>query len=98
MDTSPMSNAEQAEAIARVVVVTGVSGAGKSSALRAFEDLGFETVDNLPLALMPAVARADRRSPLALGVDVRTRDFDAPRLLATLDQLKRQAKLPVSIL
>jgi UPF0042 nucleotide-binding protein len=96
MDALPMTN-EEAATTARVVVVTGVSGAGKSSALRAFEDLGFETVDNLPLALLPAVAEADRKAPLALGMDVRTRDFDAPRLLDTLDRLKRRANLQVSI-
>jgi len=37
----------------RLVVVTGVSGAGKSTALRALEDLGFYAVDNLPLPLVP---------------------------------------------
>ncbi len=83
----------------RVVVVTGVSGAGKSSALRALEDLHFETVDNLPLALLRAVARSgdQRRSPLAVGIDVRTRDFDAPRLLATIAELRRTAALTISI-
>src|SRR5262249_39363346 len=56
------------------------------------------TVDNLPLALLPSVAGAgdERKEPLAVGMDVRTRDFDAPRLLATLEKLK-QAKLPISI-
>jgi UPF0042 nucleotide-binding protein len=67
----------------RLFMVTGMSGAGKSSALNVFEDLGFETVDNLPVELLAAALRGggpDR--PLAVGVDVRTRDFDAavPRL------------------
>ncbi len=83
----------------RVVVVTGMSGAGKSSALRALEDLHFETVDNLPLALLRAVARSGdhRRGPLAVGIDVRTRDFDAARLLAIIDELERTAGAAVSI-
>lgn len=62
-----------------VVVVTGLSGAGRSTALRVLEDLGFFCVDNLPPALAPALvdtlsedASLDR---LGLGIDVRTGDF-----------------------
>lgn len=67
----------------RLVLVSGLSGAGKHSVLRALEDLGYETVDNPPLAMMEAMAeRADR--PLAIGVDSRTRGFDAGRVLAAL--------------
>ena len=54
----------------RLIVVTGLSGAGKSSALHALEDLGFETVDNLPVFLLEAALRGggvDR--PLAVGMD-----------------------------
>jgi UPF0042 nucleotide-binding protein len=61
-----------------VVVVTGLSGAGKSTALRTLEDLGFFCVDNLPTALAPQVVelcvRADMRR-VALGMDVRVREF-----------------------
>lgn len=87
------------KAVPQVVVVTGMSGAGKSSALRALEDLHFETVDNLPLALLRAVARSGdhRRGPLAVGIDVRTRDFDAARLLATIAELQRTAGVTVSV-
>ena len=42
----------------RVVVLTGLSGAGKTVALRAFEDLGFYCVDNLPTTLLPSLYRA----------------------------------------
>jgi len=80
----------------RVVVVTGMSGAGKSSALRALEDSGFETVDNLPLALLSAVVVAGE-SPLAVGIDVRTRDFDAAELLKHLDSLRHRSGLPIGI-
>jgi UPF0042 nucleotide-binding protein len=91
--------APETQVLPRVVVVTGVSGAGKSSALRALEDLHFETVDNLPLALLRAVARSGdvRRNPLAVGIDVRTRDFDASKLLATIAELRRTAALAISI-
>jgi UPF0042 nucleotide-binding protein len=82
--------------VRRVVIVTGLSGAGKSSALRAFEDAGFETVDNLPQALISAVVTAGH-GPMAIGIDVRTRDFDAARLIETLEQLRRNTKLPIGI-
>ncbi|HZU84439.1 MAG TPA: RNase adapter RapZ, partial [Polyangiaceae bacterium] len=61
-----------------VVVVTGLSGAGKSQALHALEDLGFFCVDNLPTLLAPqAVALCERggMTRLALGIDVRVRAF-----------------------
>ena len=71
------------------VLVTGMSGAGKTSALKAFEDLTFEAIDNVPLSLLETLAagrqRADRGGqprPLAVGVDIRTRDFDVETVLA----------------
>lgn len=71
----------------RVVVVTGLSGAGKSSILRALEDLGYEAVDNPPLHLLEElVARSE--AALAVGVDARTRGFDAAGVLATLARLR----------
>jgi UPF0042 nucleotide-binding protein len=61
-----------------VVVVTGLSGAGKSTALRTLEDLGFFCVDNLPTALAPQVVELCERANMrrvALGMDVRVREF-----------------------
>lgn len=69
------------------LVVTGMSGAGKSTVLKALEDLGFEALDNLPLALLDAVLAAAAR-PLALGIDVRSRAFDADALVARLRALR----------
>ncbi|HTR17904.1 MAG TPA: RNase adapter RapZ [Acetobacteraceae bacterium] len=72
----------------RVVLVSGLSGAGKSSILRALEDIGYEAVDNPPLTLIEdLIARGDER-PLAVGVDTRTRGFDADEVLATLARLR----------
>jgi UPF0042 nucleotide-binding protein len=45
-----------------LVILTGISGAGKASALRSFEDLGFHAVDNLPLELLPEFARLGGKS------------------------------------
>jgi UPF0042 nucleotide-binding protein len=71
----------------RVVVVTGLSGAGKLSVLGALEDLGFDTVDNPPLEMLAEmVGRSER--PLAIGVDARTRGFDASKVLETLAVLR----------
>lgn len=76
-----------------------MSGAGKSSALAALEDLGYEAVDNLPLALLSAlIAGGTLDRPLAVVIDVRTRDFSVDRLLSTLDQLRAQPALDVTLL
>ena len=67
----------------RILLVTGLSGAGKSTVLKTLEDIGWETVDNLPLSLLqpllatPPPAGAERGRPLAVGLDSRTRGFDA---------------------
>lgn len=65
---------------ARLVVLSGMSGSGKSSALRCFEDLGYYCVDNLPPPLIPTFVElcqraTPRRMQVALVVDARTRDF-----------------------
>jgi len=83
----------------RLYLVTGMSGAGKTAALHAFEDLGFETVDNLPVALLAAALRGggpDR--PLAVGVDVRTRDFDAEGVVRELNDLAAQSTVAPTVL
>jgi RNase adapter protein RapZ len=75
----------------RVFVISGVSGAGKSQALKVFEDFGWSCVDNLPIALIDEFARLVAKSPtmtrVALGMDVRE-----GRLLASLPPLLRELK------
>ncbi|MGD9510607.1 MAG: RNase adapter RapZ [Geminicoccaceae bacterium] len=68
----------------RVVVVTGMSGAGRTTCLKMLEDLGYEAVDNLPVNLLGRLVRdgADAPERLAIGVDSRTRGF-APQLVLT---------------
>ena len=80
---------------ARVILITGLSGAGRQSCLRILEDHGFEAVDNLRLSLIPVLlAPMVSGGPLtvtdriAIGVDTRTRDFDTGRLLADLQRLQ----------
>ena len=76
----------------RIVLVTGLSGGGKASVLRELEDLGYETVDNPPLPMLDEmVSRSDRN--LAIGVDARTRGFDAELVLAALSRLRANPAL-----
>lgn len=80
-----------------VVLVSGLSGAGKSSILRTLEDLGFEAIDNPPLDLVETLAdRAER--PLAIGVDARTSGFDAGAVLARLARLRANPALDPTLL
>lgn len=75
------------------VVVTGLSGGGKSTALRALEDLGFYCVDNLPAALFPEFARqvnesgSKEYSRVALGVDARSPGSDLEEIPSWLSEL-----------
>jgi UPF0042 nucleotide-binding protein len=67
-------------ALARLLLVTGMSGAGKSSVLDALEDMGWDTVDNLPVDLLDGFVngRSERQMvPAAVGMDSRSRGFDA---------------------
>ena len=84
----PLDNAPAASG-ARVVLVTGLSGAGRSTALKMLEDLGYEAVDNLPLSLLPRLVggSARREWPIAVGIDIRTRDFAVTGVLAEIDRL-----------
>jgi RNase adapter protein RapZ len=75
----------------RILLVTGMSGAGKSTALKTLEDMGWEVVDNLPFSLLDRLLAtkpsegASGARPLALGVDSRTRGFKAQ---AIIDRIK----------
>ena len=84
----------------RVFVVTGLSGAGRTTALKALEDMDCEAVDNLPVRLMGTLIRqgpAEGRG-LAIGVDVRTRDFDAGRFAHEIEELRAVVDTPVELL
>jgi UPF0042 nucleotide-binding protein len=82
-----------------ILLVTGMSGAGKSTVLRTLEDLGWETVDNLPLLLLHRLldtppgegADGDDERPLALGIGTQTRGFDAESIVQRIKKLSDQS-------
>lgn len=84
----------------RLVLVTGMSGAGRSTALKALEDLGFEVVDNLPVTLLKRLVQGGEKAqrPLAVGVDIRSRDFAVEALLQETDRLATETEISVSTL
>ena len=78
-----------------VVLVTGLSGAGRSTCLKILEDYGFEAVDNIPLNFIPALlvngssqSTETKKNKIAIGIDARTRDFDEKTLLEYASQIK----------
>ena len=82
----------------RIVVVTGMAGAGRSTCLKALEDGGFEAVDNLPLDLLGRLLGAGPpMRDLAVGIDSRTRDF-APRKLSELLRQAARGGSPTTLL
>lgn len=84
---------------AQVVMVTGPSGAGRSSAINALEDLGYEAIDNLPLSLIPRLLDGPPLPrPVALGVDVRNRDFSTDAMIELVDRLHRESGIEVELL
>ncbi|MBW8271175.1 RNase adapter RapZ [Caldovatus aquaticus] len=80
----------------QLVLVTGLSGAGKASVLRALEDLGFETVDNPPLAVLEALV-SDGSPELAAGIDSRTRDFEPAAALRLLERLRQRPDVALTL-
>ncbi|BDG61669.1 RNase adapter RapZ [Caldinitratiruptor microaerophilus] len=85
----------------RLVIVTGLSGAGKTEALKSLEDVGYFCVDNLPPAFIPKMAELcvqseGKISRLALGIDIRGGEFFS-QTLSALDELER-AGYPYTIL
>jgi UPF0042 nucleotide-binding protein len=79
-----------------VVIVTGLSGGGKASILRALEDVGYEAVDNSPLTMLEEmIARGDHK--LAVGIDARTRGFDAAGVLDAIARLRSNPGLRVQL-
>ena len=90
---------------ARILLVTGMAGAGKSTVLKTLEDMGWETVDNLPLPLLdrlfgspaPEIPESAPR-PLAVGVGTQTRDFAPDRLIRLIDRFRARGGVDIGTL
>lgn len=83
----------------QVVLVTGPSGAGRSTAINALEDIGYEVIDNLPLSLVPRLVEGPPSGrPMALGLDARNRDFNAANLIELIDRLTRDPRVQLQVL
>ncbi len=92
-------NTLETEGTTRVVLVTGPSGAGRSTAIRSLEDLGYEAIDNLPLTLLPRLLEGPApEQPLALGVDPRNRDFSTFALIEVIDRLSASRAAALQVL
>lgn len=105
MPESPPESPEESRQ--RVLLVTGLLGAGKTTALRVLEDLGWEAIDNFPVRMLerlidsPTVGSpggADIRAPLAIGFDSRTRGFDPHGVIKLVKKLSERSDLQVTTL
>ena len=72
-----------------ILLVTSMSGAGKTTALKSLEDIGYDAVDNVPLSLLSSLVKSSigALQPLAIGIDIRNREFDVQLLLQEIDDL-----------
>ena len=88
----------------RVLLVTGLLGAGKTTALKLLEDIGWETIDNFPIRLLdrlidsPALADEAPRAPLAIGFDSRTRGFNPRETIALVKRLSKRDDIELTTL
>ncbi|WP_241484095.1 RNase adapter RapZ [Ruegeria sp. ANG-R] len=83
----------------RVVLVTGPSGAGRSTAIHVLEDLGFEAIDNLPMGLLVRLLVSSKPTgPMALGIDARNRDFSTIGFIELAAKLNRMEDVDLTIL
>lgn len=97
---------QEAPAKQRLLLVTGLAGAGKTTVLTVLEDLGWEIIDNLPVRLLKRLVdvpgkdsnRDDQRRPLAIGFDTRTRGFVPNEIIALAKELSGKDNLAVSLI
>lgn len=88
----------------RVLLVTGMLGAGKTTALNVLEDLGWEKIDNFPIRLLgqllgaPPQLAGELRAPLAIGFDSRTRGFDPAKVIERVKRLAARPDLELTTL
>ena len=84
----------------RILLVTGLSGAGKSTALDVLEDMGWETIDNFPVRLLRGLISSpdNQRAPLAIGFDSRTRGFVPGNIITLVKDLAKRSDLSITFM
>ena len=86
----------------RLLLVTGLLGAGKTTALKVLEDLGWEVIDNFPVRLLGRLIGSGdapaSEMPLAIGFDSRTRGFDPNKVIALVKKLAGRSDLEITTL
>ncbi|MBV1688064.1 RNase adapter RapZ [Novosphingobium sp. G106] len=103
-DDSGNSDALRGQPRQRLLLVTGLLGAGKTTVLRVLEDLGWEALDNFPIRLLERLidtttpAISDQRPPLAIGFDTRTRGFNPHDIIERVKKLTKRHDLEVTTL
>jgi len=99
MPATPSAETGQCQ---RILLVTGMLGAGKTTALRVLEDLGWEIIDNFPIRLLDRLIEtpeeADLRGKLAIGFDSRTRGFDPAAIIAQVKRLDTRDSIELTTL
>lgn len=99
----PPIGPEKADRTVRLILVTGVAGAGKTSALAALADHGFETIDNPPIGLLDAIMddyamNGAEGARVAIGIDERSRGFTTERCANEISSLRARPDLDVTLL
>ncbi len=83
-----------------LIVITGLSGAGRTTALKAMEDQGYQTIDNLPLAMIPTlvdhILKTKSHTPIAVGLS--SIDFTVPQAEVLLKNLQENLKINLRII
>jgi RNase adapter protein RapZ len=82
------------------VLVSGMSGAGKTFALKILENIGYAATDNLPITLIDRLIHPDRPldHPIALGIDIRTQDFGSKDFIDLIKNCKKDLSLHTQVL
>ena len=82
-----------------LLLITGLSGAGKSTVLDTLEDLGYEVVDNLPVRLLRTlIEESGQTTPLAIGIDSRSTGYSSDYLQQEIVRLKNTEKVKVILI
>ena len=81
-----------------LIIITGSSGAGRTTALNALEDRGYEIIDNIPISMIPSlISKASESKNVALGIDIRTRDFSPKLLLSMVRRFEKDDKIEAGL-